>query len=246
MLRPLVGVEIHTVSGQPNMVLAMDGDTVTVRTRQSPEGQPVPLRAVQNGLDLLGEQRSVRVDVKELGYRSAFVGAVLATLPNAQVSTTPATITLGDGDTVDEPTDAVALVKIRKEQARLRTLLADGRDVAPCALCGDAYPIEFLVAAHVKRRAVCTDSERRDLRNVAMLACDFGCDTLYETGWITVDPAGRVRTAPLDGVPGAFRDRTTALTGRPCRAHHAKSEKYFAWHRTIIFRGASLIAPWLV
>jgi hypothetical protein len=38
VLRPLVGVQIRTVSGQPNMVLAMNSDTVTVRTKQSPEG----------------------------------------------------------------------------------------------------------------------------------------------------------------------------------------------------------------
>ncbi|MFI7673244.1 hypothetical protein [Actinophytocola sp. NPDC049390] len=245
VLRPLVGVQISTVSGQPNMVLAMNGDTVTVRTKQSPEGQPVPLVEVQNGLDLLVGKRSVRVNVEELGYRSAFVGAVLATLPTARVSMNPATITLGGSEVADpsvDATDAVAEVKIRKEQARLRTLLAGGRDVAPCALCGDEYPIEFLVAAHVKRRAVCTDGERHDLHNVAMLACSFGCDILYETGWITVDSTGRVRTAPLDGVPEAFRDRTAALTGRPCRAHHADSEPYFAWHRTSIFRGAPLPA----
>jgi hypothetical protein len=139
----------------------------------------VPLAEVQNGLDLLVGKRSVGVNVEELGYRSAFVGAVLATLPTARVSMNPATITLGGSEVVDAPvdaTDAVARVKIRKEQARLRNLLAGGRDVAPCALCGDEYPIEFLVAAHVKRRAVCADSERHDLHNVAMLACSFGCD----------------------------------------------------------------------
>ncbi|OLF14384.1 hypothetical protein BLA60_04470 [Actinophytocola xinjiangensis] len=242
VLRPLVGVRIRTVSGQPNMVLAMNSDTVTVGTKQSPEGQPVPLVEVQKGLDLLVGQRSVGVNVEELGYRSAFVGAVLATLPTARVAMNPATIALGGSEVVDpsiDATDAVTQVKIRKEQARLRKLLAGGRDVAPCALCGDEYPIEFLVAAHVKRRAVCADSERHDLLNVAMLACGFGCDILYETGWITVDSTGRVRTAPLNGVPDAFRDRTSALTGRPCRAHHTNSEPYFAWHRTTIFRGSS-------
>lgn len=244
VLRPLVGVQIRTVSGQPNMILAMNSDTVTVRTKQSPDGQPVPLVEVQKGLDLLVRKRSVGVNVEELGYRSAFVGAVLATLPTARVSMNPATIALGRSEVVDPPidaTDAVAQVKVRKEQARLRKLLACGRDVAPCALCGDEYPIEFLVAAHVKRRAVCADSERHDLLNVAMLACSFGCDSLYETGWITVDSTGRVRTAPLNGVPEAFRTRASALTGRPCRAHHANSEPYFAWHRTTIFRGAPLL-----
>ena len=33
----------------------------------------------------------------------------------------------------------------------------------------------FLVAAHVKKRFLCSDDERRDLRHVAVLACTFGC-----------------------------------------------------------------------
>jgi hypothetical protein len=245
VMRPLVGVEIRTVSGRPNMILGMQGDIVTVRTDRSPAGQPVAISEVQEGLELLTVQGSVRVSVAELGHRSAFVGAVLATLPTAQVADNPATITLTEVDAErvdDEPvfgaTDAVAQVKVRREQARLRKLLADDRGIAPCALCGHDYPIEFLVAAHVKRRAVCTDAERHDQHNVAMLACAFGCDTLYETGWITVDATGRIRSAPLAGVPDALGRHLTTLDGRSCPAHHVDSARYFAWHRTTIFRGS--------
>ena len=247
VLRALVGVEIRTVTGRPNMVLAMHGDTVTVRTDRSPNGQPVPIDEVQHGLDLLVTRGSVRASVAELGHRSAFVGAVLATLPTARVAANPATITLEevgaggvDGVAGFGATDAVVQAKVRKEQARLRKALAGDRDVAPCALCGHDYPIEFVVAAHVKRRAVCTDDERHDVYNVAMLACSFGCDTLYETGWITVDATGHVRIAQLDGLPDTLRDRIAALDGRPCPAHHANSARYFAWHRATIFRGPDL------
>jgi len=31
---------------------------------------------------------------------------------------------------------------------------------------------------------------------VAMLACTFGCDALYEAGWITVGQDGNVQTVP--------------------------------------------------
>lgn len=240
VLRPLVGEEIRTVTGRPNMILGMDADTAIVRTDRSPTGQPIPISEVQHGLDLLSRQGTVRVNVDELGHRSAFVGAVLATLPDARVSTSPAAITLGElssDDVGDLPaTDAEALVKVRREQARLRELLADGRTIASCAICGHDYPIVLLVAAHIKKRARCTDEERHDLHNVAMLACTFGCDKLYEDGWITVDTTGHVRTAALDGLPDVVRGRVAALSGRDCPAYHAKSEAYFEWHRTNIFR----------
>ena len=64
------------------------------------------------------------------------------------------------------------------------------------------------MAAHVKKRAVCSDTERRDLHHVAMLACSFGCDALYESGWITVDENGYVQTSSLEIVPkGSFRNQ---------------------------------------
>lgn len=244
VLRRLVGVEIRTVAGRPNMVLGMQADTAIVRTDRSPTGQPVAISDVQYGLDLLVKQGSVRVSVDELGHRSAFVGAVLATLPTARVSKSPTTIMLVEVSTDDlldgltfGATDAEAKVKVRREQARLRKLLSGDRDIAKCALCGHDYPIGFLVAAHVKARNVCSEPERHDIHNVAMLACCFGCDKLYEEGWIAVDAAGSVRTAALDGLPDAFRSRVAELSGRRCLAHHEKSEPYFEWHRTNIFRG---------
>ena len=98
--------------------------------------------------------------------------------------------------------------------------------------------MRFLVAAHIKKRSVCSDDERRDLRHVAMLACSFGCDALYESGWITVDENGHVQTIPPDAAPeGKVREHLQQLTALRCTAHTHASEAYFAWHRTTIFRG---------
>jgi hypothetical protein len=131
-------------------------------------------------------------------------------------------------------------VKIRKEQVQLRNLLAENRELASCALCGHEYPMGFLVAAHVKKRSLCSDDERRDLRHVAMLACTFGCDALYEGGWITVDKDGHVQTVPLDSVPGGrIQDHLRRLAGQRCAAHSPASGPYFAWHHITIFRGCS-------
>ncbi|MGW5702386.1 hypothetical protein [Amycolatopsis japonica] len=243
LLDALTGVEILTATGSPNTVLEVHGNVARVQTERSPGGRPVEISEVQRGLDKLAEHRSVRVTVDELGHRSAFVGAVLATLPGARFGGPPAEVILRE-PTGDEVTgdlhfgelDAVTSVKVRTEQKKLRKLLAGGAGFAECALCGDRYPIDFLIAAHIKKRAVCTDQERRDLTHVAMLACSFGCDTLYESGWITVDENGLVQTRSANTLPeGHFRTRIVHLKGRICVAHTASSETYFAWHRENVF-----------
>ncbi|MCE6993299.1 hypothetical protein LZG04_00530 [Saccharothrix sp. S26] len=227
------------MSGKSNTILAVRGDNVIVSTERSPQGEPVPVSAVQKGLNLLATQGSVRVTPGKLGYRSSFVGAVLAVLPGARFTGRPTVVVLDEPPTTDHHNgrvDSTAQVKIRLEQGRLRSLLVGGRTSARCALCGDLFPPDFLVAAHIKKRAACSDDERRDLDNVAMLACTFGCDALYESGWITVDDNGYVRTRPPDEVPqGGMRDRLSHLRGRPCTAYTPSSAPYFEWHRRTIF-----------
>jgi hypothetical protein len=94
-LVPLIGTTITTVSGRPNTILALEGDTVLVGTERSPRGARVPLGMVQAGLDALRQAGSVEVDVEALGHRSALVAAVLLTLPGTALeATTPARITL--------------------------------------------------------------------------------------------------------------------------------------------------------
>ena len=60
-------------------------------------------------------------------------------------------------------------------------------DHASCAICGEVYPVRFLWASHIKTRKACSEEERRDLANIAMLACLFGCDVLYEHGYASVE-----------------------------------------------------------
>lgn len=111
--------------------------------------------------------------------------------------------------------DAVAQVRVRTEQNKLRRLLARGRDSAACALCGEEYPLEFLIAAHIKKRAACSGDER------PMLACSFGCDKLYEEGWITVAADGTIRARPDDNRAGdRLKARPDQLHGRQCMAIH--------------------------
>ncbi|WP_116201735.1 hypothetical protein [Amycolatopsis circi] len=242
LVRGLIGETISTPTGKGNQILKVEDDSVLVGTDRSPEGQPVPLREIQHGLDVLAARGTLEVSVAELGHRSTFVGAVLANLPHVSRATSPTTLTLDRSGA--EPAadvhfgelDVKTQVKVRTEQTRLRKLLANERVSAPCALCGDEFPLEFLVAAHVKKRAACTDDERRNLRDIAMLACSFGCDVLYESGWVTVDETGCIQTVRLDQLPaGSLKLRMQHLAGRRCGAHREASEPYFAWHRTTTF-----------
>jgi hypothetical protein len=94
----LIGQQIHTVTGRPNRVARLEHDAVIVATQRSPEGTPVPVIWVQDAIDRLYKRHEIEVSVESLGYRSAFVGAVLLTLPDAVlVRTTPPRIRFGGG-----------------------------------------------------------------------------------------------------------------------------------------------------
>jgi hypothetical protein len=98
-LTDLVGEEIKTITGRTNRVLAVVGGDVVVATARSPAGQPVPIAWVQQAMDQLEQVGEITIDVETVGYRSAFIGAVLSTLPGAVVlPTSPPRIRHGGGD----------------------------------------------------------------------------------------------------------------------------------------------------
>jgi hypothetical protein len=88
-LASLVGQELETLTGRTNRVLRLAGEDVIVATSRSPRGKPVPIKWVQAALDMLERQGEVVIDVKTVGYRSAFVGAVLASLPGTKTALGP-------------------------------------------------------------------------------------------------------------------------------------------------------------
>lgn len=95
LLGSLIGTPISTVTGRVNTVMRLEGDNAIVATSRSPGGQPVPIGWVQSGLERLLETREIEVSVPSLGYRSAFIGAVLLSLPGAVlVQVTPPRIRL--------------------------------------------------------------------------------------------------------------------------------------------------------
>ena len=94
VLSSLVGQSIETLTGKPNRVIRVSGDTVWVGTGKSPDGKPVEIAMVQLAADRLFQLGEVEISVPSVGYRSAFVGAVLATLPNTIVELRPRRVRL--------------------------------------------------------------------------------------------------------------------------------------------------------
>lgn len=152
----------------------------------------------------------------------------------------PSPITKGEFERAvrdfDGDVDAEATAQRRKEQGYIRAVLFP-EALSRCDMCGDIFPREFLIAAHIKKRAKSTYEEKIDIPNNVMAACAFGCDGLYERGYITVDETGTVRAATRLLPEGTLpRQRAAALQGRSFGGPSlARREQYFTWHRTYVF-----------
>lgn len=125
--------------------------------------------------------------------------------------------------------DAVAEVLIRREQRKLRKRKFGDHADLTCALCGKTFPTRLMRAAHVKRRSQCTPDELVDLSNI-IPACTFGCDEMFEHGYVAVDAGGRV--VMLRPSTGDLQAAARAVAGRTCTEHTRWSSGYFAWHHS--------------
>lgn len=135
-----------------------------------------------------------------------------------------------------DKTDIEAMVFRREEQARLRaTLLADGPP--RCAMCHRVLPVGLFVAGHIKPRRACSEQERRDLSNVAMMICVLGCDSLYERGYIAVNNEGIVIATTGPGTE-AMEAVLDSLAGNSCLSFDDGTAAHFGWHRTNTFLGS--------
>ncbi|NKX56272.1 hypothetical protein [Arthrobacter mobilis] len=129
--------------------------------------------------------------------------------------------------------DEEATVLRRKEQAYLRNYVLPG-NAGICALCERIMPIEFLVAAHIKRRSACSDTEKQDFENIAMPNCKLGCDELFGRGFICLNAEGTVEVSSLAPDVGAVAVYiNNHLRGRKPEfwKEHPASHRYFEHHR---------------
>lgn len=141
-------------------------------------------------------------------------------------------VTRGTPDREFDELDEQATVLRRKEQAYLRKYIFPGNS-GTCALCERVLPIEFLVAAHIKRRSECSDREKQDFENIAMPNCKLGCDELFGRGLVSVGTTGFIEVSPSAPDVGAVAVYlNNHLVGRRLVfwVERPASRKYFTFH----------------
>ncbi len=96
LLRSLIGQTLESATGRVNRILGVAAGQAVVQTDRSPSGQPVPVAWVQTALDELHAEGSVTINPESVGYRSAFIGAVLRNLPGAVLGGSPPVVRLSN------------------------------------------------------------------------------------------------------------------------------------------------------
>ena len=128
-------------------------------------------------------------------------------------------------------TDKEIVSKRRLEQEFLRDFLFEGKTFGECACCHKEYPISFLVTAHIKKRSESTDKERKDL-NIVMPMCNFGCDELYENGYISVvnGKFTPIYTQSKKEINKVVLDTIKLIENNSCDYYSKKTSSYFLDH----------------
>lgn len=120
----------------------------------------------------------------------------------------------------------------RPEQQRLRNMLFGDNSELACALCGKAFPTEFLVTAHIKKRSQAVNEERLD-KSIVMPVCKFGCDELFEQNFIYVNNRGEFAIDGKKALTHAVQAYLSEnFVGKKCWwwVSHPDSRKYFEFH----------------
>ncbi|WP_329341272.1 hypothetical protein OG252_35400 [Streptomyces sp. NBC_01352] len=184
-----------------------------------------PNRNIQGFVALRETDGAILTDL--VGFEDSIHGSLL---PGSEEPTTPPY----------GPSDAAADAQRRAEQGRLKKALLPGTE-GECALCGRTLPRAFLVAAHIKKRSACSEEERWDLNNVAMLACLLGCDSLFEYGFVAVEEGGQLRISPVAAsAPPVAKYIEEHLADRSTAWWTTEREQYYAWHRSHTFQLGAL------
>jgi hypothetical protein len=117
----------------------------------------------------------------------------------------------------------------RREQPFLRKQLFKNKKSGYCGICGKYYPVNMLVAAHIKKRAKCSREERLDYQNIVMPMCKFGCDDLYEKGYIYLKD-GVIHKNLCMPVTTDLLEKIVEIEGQSSLHWNENTKKYFEWH----------------
>lgn len=144
----------------------------------------------------------------------------------------------------EENNDALAIIKIRQEQSLLRKYLLlisakeqDNNNSGKCLICNRYFPKNILVASHVKKRSQCSDTEKADIKNIAMLQCAL-CDKLFENGYVYLTNSGTVRVNHNLPVTEDLRIELSKLDGNSSEYVNGSSNRiqYILFHRSALLK----------
>lgn len=121
----------------------------------------------------------------------------------------------------------------RIEQTLLRETLLDFKDNGECSLCGKVLPVGLLVAAHIKKRSVCSHEEKLDFSRVATLMCKLGCDEFFERGYVFVNSKGLIEKNIKMKTTAHLNESIKLLEGRICNNWKVSSH-YYDWHKEYV------------
>ena len=127
-----------------------------------------------------------------------------------------------------DETEEEYIAKRRLEQGYFRKKLFKNKTNIECACCSKLYPKSFVWCSHIKKRAKCSDEEKRDI-NVVVPMCKFGCDDLFEKGYIGVDENGQIVNLKKASNSNIIK-YIDNLKGKKLSWYTSKNAKYFKWH----------------
>jgi len=127
-----------------------------------------------------------------------------------------------------EETERQIITSQRLEQAYLKRFLFGNNTNGTCACCQKVYPVSYLVTAHIKKRSHCSPQEKRDI-NVVMPMCRFGCDELFEKGYISVEN-GLFLSLGKNPTSIELENYINTVSGNNCSYFNQNTISYFEWH----------------
>lgn len=146
----------------------------------------------------------------------------------------PVKLSVFDSGSATAMADTVAIqtVEVRKKQTLFRRRLVTIEK--ECRLTG-VRDLRFVRASHIKPWAACdSGDERTDGHNGLLLTPT--ADHLFDRGWITFDPDGRLRAS--DNLPSEVTGQIglNLRSGRLCGTFHSQQQAYLDYHRASIFQ----------
>lgn len=118
----------------------------------------------------------------------------------------------------------------RREQDFLRNYLFKGKSSCVCGICGRTLPVSMMITSHIKKRSECSRQEKLDYKNIVMPMCKFGCDDLYEKGYIYVND-GIVKINSKKWCTDDLKKELQKINGRVCKYYNENTKAYFEAHR---------------